>query len=253
MQLTYVGHATVLIELDGQRVLTDPLLTRWLGPLRRQAAPVSDEFVRDIDAVLLSHLHHDHLHFPSLARLDRGTPLIVPAGVGGLLSARGFREIQEVRPDGTLAWSWNIKDHIDLSETPARWRGEIYGQPRPQPDGRDAFDWAHWNSLQKIGNTLVLSFRHLDAVYAIDMTTSDIIWKLGGTTRPESLTVNGDPESNPFSGQQAGLPSYVFAQAGQPQQSALDRAWAGALTLLLLVLLLNLVARLIARRTRLKG
>jgi phosphate transport system permease protein len=50
-----------------------------------------------------------------------------------------------------------------------------------------------------------------------------------------------------------GLPSFVFAQAGQPQQSAVDRAWAGALTLLLLVLLLNLVARLVSRRTRLKG
>jgi hypothetical protein len=110
-------------------------------------------------------------------------------------------EIQEVTPDGTVAWSWNAKDHIDLSETPQRWRGEIYGQPRPQPDGRQGFDWAHWNSLQKVGNTLVLSFRNLDAVYAIDMTTGDIVWKLGGTTTPESLNVIGDPESNPLGGQ----------------------------------------------------
>jgi phosphate transport system permease protein len=59
--------------------------------------------------------------------------------------------------------------------------------------------------------------------------------------------------TNPFHGQQAGLPSFVFAQAGVPAQAAIDRAWAGALTLLLLVLLLNLLARLVARRTRLKG
>lgn len=110
-------------------------------------------------------------------------------------------EIQEIRPDGTLAWSWNVIDHIDLSETPERWRNEIYSQPRPQPDGREGFDWAHWNSLEKVGNTLILSFRHLDAIYAIDMTTGDTIWKLGGTTTPESLTVVGDPESNPLSGQ----------------------------------------------------
>lgn len=81
------------------------------------------------------------------------------------------------------------------------------------------------------------------------------IARVTGETAPLLLTaLNFDSiNNNPFKGQQAGLPSYVFAQAGQPQQSALDRAWAGALTLLLLVLLLNLVARLIARRTRLKG
>ena len=81
------------------------------------------------------------------------------------------------------------------------------------------------------------------------------IARVTGETAPLLLTaLNFDSiNTNPFSGQQAGLPSYVFAQAGQPQQTALDRAWAGALTLLLLVLLLNLVARLIARRTRLKG
>jgi len=81
------------------------------------------------------------------------------------------------------------------------------------------------------------------------------IARVTGETAPLLLTaLNFDSiNTNPFHGQQAGLPSYVFAQAGQPQQSALDRAWAGALTLLLLVLLLNLVARLIARRTRLKG
>ena len=79
--------------------------------------------------------------------------------------------------------------------------------------------------------------------------------RVTGETAPLLLTaLNFDSiNSNPFSGQQAGLPTFVYAQAGQPQQAAIDRAWAGALTLLLLVLVLNLVARLIARRTRLKG
>lgn len=79
--------------------------------------------------------------------------------------------------------------------------------------------------------------------------------RVTGETAPLLLTaLNFDSiNTNPFSGQQAGLPTFVYAQAGQPQQAAVDRAWAGALTLLLLVLVLNLVARLIARRTRLKG
>jgi phosphate transport system permease protein len=81
------------------------------------------------------------------------------------------------------------------------------------------------------------------------------IARVTGETAPLLLTaLNFDSiNGNPFQGQQAGLPSFVFAQAGQPQAAAVDRAWAGALTLLLLVLLLNLAARLISRRTRLKG
>jgi phosphate transport system permease protein len=81
------------------------------------------------------------------------------------------------------------------------------------------------------------------------------IARVTGETAPLLLTaLNYDSiNTDPFHGQQAGLPSFVYAEAGRPNANALDRAWAGALTLLLLVLCLNLLARLIARRTRLKG
>jgi hypothetical protein len=111
-------------------------------------------------------------------------------------------EIQEIKPDGTVAWSWNAKDFIALSETPVRWRAStVYSRPQALSDGRNGFDWAHMNSFQEIGNTIVVSFRHLDAVYAIDKSTGSIIWKLGGTTTPKSLTFVDDPEANPLGGQ----------------------------------------------------
>jgi phosphate transport system permease protein len=79
--------------------------------------------------------------------------------------------------------------------------------------------------------------------------------RVAGETAPLLLTaLNFDAINlNPFSGQQAALPTFIFAQAGQPQRVALDRAWAGALTLVLLILLLNLIARAIARRSRVHG
>ena len=79
--------------------------------------------------------------------------------------------------------------------------------------------------------------------------------RVAGETAPLLLTaLNYDAINvNPFAGQQAALPTFIFSQAGQPQQVALDRAWAGALTLVLLILLLNLVARAIARRSRVQG
>jgi phosphate transport system permease protein len=79
--------------------------------------------------------------------------------------------------------------------------------------------------------------------------------RVAGETAPLLLTaLNFDAINvNPFSGQQAALPTFIFAQAGQPQKVALDRAWAGALTLVLLILVLNLIARAIARRSRVQG
>ena len=85
-------------------------------------------------------------------------------------------EIQEVTPDGRLVWSWNSKDHISLAET--TWC--------PTPD------LVHWNSTEVDGQHLIISLRHTDAIYKISRKTGEIVWKLGGTQRPESLKVVGD-------------------------------------------------------------
>jgi L-ascorbate metabolism protein UlaG (beta-lactamase superfamily) len=93
--VTFVGHATVLVEIDGTRVLTDPLLRRRVVHLRRRVA-LDVASVEGVDAVLLSHAHYDHLDLPSLGRLGRTTPLVVPRGIGGLLRRRGFERVEEV-------------------------------------------------------------------------------------------------------------------------------------------------------------
>ena len=129
-----------------------------------------------------------------------GTIDLSPYGITGANVTVTDAEIQEIAPDGTLVWSWNSKDHIPLSETGQRWWP--YVPVATLPDGRKAYDYAHINSIEETGNTIVASFRHFDAVYAIDRSTGDIIWKLGGTTRPESLTVLDDPQSGlPLGGQ----------------------------------------------------
>jgi Arylsulfotransferase (ASST) len=105
-----------------------------------------------------------------------------------------------VAPNGTLVWSWNTRDHIPLSETGERWWSAM--PINTLPDGRKAYDYAHINSIEKTGNTIVASLRHFDAAYAINRTTGDVIWKLGGTHRPESLTVVDDPHGSfPLGGQ----------------------------------------------------
>ena len=91
--ITYVGHSTVVISIDGVTFVTDPLLRRRAAHLVRYVPP-APRF--SVDATLISHAHYDHLDPLSLARLGRTTPVVVPAGVGGMLRRRRFRDVREV-------------------------------------------------------------------------------------------------------------------------------------------------------------
>ena len=99
MAITWIGHATVLIELDGARVLTDPVLGGWAGPLRRIApSPAPEASAANADVVLVSHLHADHTNLASLRRLERAGPrMVVPHGAGEWLGERGIPDVAELR------------------------------------------------------------------------------------------------------------------------------------------------------------
>jgi L-ascorbate metabolism protein UlaG (beta-lactamase superfamily) len=100
-RIAFMGHATVLIELDGVRLLTDPLLRNRVAHLRRQVPPVDRERATGADAVLLSHLHRDHLDLASLRLLGRDVPLLAPSGAGAWLGRRGFAHVSELRAGET--------------------------------------------------------------------------------------------------------------------------------------------------------
>ncbi len=95
-QITYVGHATLLIELDGVRFLTDPILRDRIVHLRHRYTPNETAAYQNIDAVLISHLHFDHLDLPSLRMIGHSTRLVVPNGAGNLLRKQGFTNVIEV-------------------------------------------------------------------------------------------------------------------------------------------------------------
>ncbi len=119
--LTWLGHSTVLVELDGTRILTDPTLRGRMAHLRR--APLLTPTPLDrLDAVLISHAHWDHLDVPSLTRLGRETRIVVPRGVGGLLARHRFGNVTEVEVGdvvriGSLTIRATAADH-DGARTP---------------------------------------------------------------------------------------------------------------------------------------
>jgi L-ascorbate metabolism protein UlaG (beta-lactamase superfamily) len=115
-RIVYVGHATVLIELDGVRLLTDPVLGDWVGPLRRHGPPPPGGVAERLDAILISHLHRDHTDLASLRRFGGKVPLIVPAGTRAFFEAKGLGEVVELGPGevhrlGPIGVSATAADH----------------------------------------------------------------------------------------------------------------------------------------------
>ncbi len=96
----FYGHSTLVVETAGARLITDPVLRDRLAHLRRVPGPPAAA-IGAVDAVLISHVHQDHLDFPSLALLGKRTRLIVPVGAGALLARRGYSEVEELRAGET--------------------------------------------------------------------------------------------------------------------------------------------------------
>ena len=92
MQITYIGHATLLLELAGARILTDPNFESKLGRLlpRVSAPGIALEALPKLDAILLTHAHADHLSFKSLDRLPSDIPLYAPPAVARWLVGKGY-------------------------------------------------------------------------------------------------------------------------------------------------------------------
>jgi L-ascorbate metabolism protein UlaG (beta-lactamase superfamily) len=130
IDVTFVGHATTLVSVDGTRVLTDPFLRSRLGPLQRHG-PLPDARGLEADVVVISHGHPDHFDTPSLERLPGRPVVVVPRGLGTRVrpSERGAREVVEIAAGESLEVGG-----VTIEAVPARhWVSP--GAPRAQPLG----------------------------------------------------------------------------------------------------------------------
>ncbi len=105
LRVTWLGHSTMLLEIDGRRVLIDPVWGEraspfsFMGPLRFFAPPLALAELPSVDAVIISHDHYDHLDVPTVKVLaGRGVQWIVPLGVGAHLESWGVpaRQVTEL-------------------------------------------------------------------------------------------------------------------------------------------------------------
>ena len=136
------------------------------------ADPHELELLPNGNALMQRYVRRDHVDLSSLGGPADATVL--------------DGEIQEVTPEHELVWSWNSADHIEVAETEFP-----LSAIRTQIDGQEAYDLVHLNSLQRDGDGVLVSARHVNAVYRIRRADGGVDWKLGGTGRAESLALSG--------------------------------------------------------------
>ncbi|CAN5127485.1 MBL fold metallo-hydrolase [soil metagenome] len=152
LRATWLGHSTVLLEIDGYRVLTDPVWGRRISPLplvgpkRFQPVPVSIEALPPLDAVIVSHDHFDHLDHPSIVALAKAQPDVrfyTSLGVGAFLAEWGVPGDRIVELDW---WETACIAHGDL---------EISAAPSQHFSGRSLLgrNRTLWSSFVVRGNT----------------------------------------------------------------------------------------------------
>lgn len=167
--LTFIGHASFLMQIEGRTLIVDPNFARWLVVLKRQRKPgIALRDLPAVDVVLLTHAHMDHLHKPSLRRIvqqaveqtGQAPIAITPLHVGDLIAEMGFREIIE------LDW-WQSSNVLgmEITHTPARhWGARMvsdthrgfggYGIRAGEHSIYHAGDTAYFPGFREIGERL---------------------------------------------------------------------------------------------------
>jgi L-ascorbate metabolism protein UlaG (beta-lactamase superfamily) len=126
-RITYLGHASLLMEMDGMRLLTDPVFRQRIYHLRRTSPSPDAAAFRDVDAVLISHLHYDHLDIPTLQALGDAPLIYIPSGASALLERAGIHHYKEI----SLGETFNVR-RVKVQAVPA------YHTPSRRPLGLQA-------------------------------------------------------------------------------------------------------------------
>jgi L-ascorbate metabolism protein UlaG (beta-lactamase superfamily) len=159
--ITWIGHASFLIQTAKHNILVDPNWANWLVVIRRlKRAGLEIHDLPNIDLVLITHAHFDHLNRRTLRQVAERQPIVVPSGVGNLVHDLGFEKVHEMK-----WWDvWKFRD-LEITFTPAKhWGARVlhdrhrgYGGFHISYQGRSVYhmgDSAYFDGFKEIGARL---------------------------------------------------------------------------------------------------
>jgi L-ascorbate metabolism protein UlaG (beta-lactamase superfamily) len=157
MRVTYIGHATLLIEVGGLKLLTDPNFDPKLGRiLPRVSAPgIALDALPKLDSVLLTHAHADHLSFDSLDRLPVSTPVYAPPAVAAWLKRLGYAHVHSLVPGDELQIG-----EVSVNAAAATHKGNRYGFDRWRADASMYLITSRTESCFFAGDTALMDDTH---------------------------------------------------------------------------------------------
>jgi L-ascorbate metabolism protein UlaG (beta-lactamase superfamily) len=186
LAVTFVGHATLLLQWKGIHVLTDPnFVRRVLVPKRLVEPGIRLQDLPRIDAILISHAHFDHLVKPSLRRLAKDAPVIVPTGLAEIITPLGFRQVHELN-----WWETYRGDGFQVIHVPSKHWGRR--TPRDRERGYGGFVLERrGHSAYFAGDTAYFGgFSEIGRAFPIDVA----LLPIGGYRPPSFRRVHCNPE-----------------------------------------------------------
>jgi L-ascorbate metabolism protein UlaG (beta-lactamase superfamily) len=182
-KITFVGHSTTLVEMSGVRVLTDPIFRDKFRMLRRRSRVCARCIdVDNLDAVVLSHMHFDHMDYPSLAMIPREVPIVAPVGAGRYLRRKVGHDVVEMKVGQTIRIG-----AMDIHATPSVHDSGFYW-PLWYPKSVLSFVFDASHTVLFVGDTALFDdLREVGRRFDIDVAMLPV-WGVGPYLRGHHMT-----------------------------------------------------------------